>query len=457
MPVFGSQQSGIVRPALLAYVESITGAWRNSTSTTFEDVDATNLVVTFVAPASGSVVVELSALASCVQTTPDIYWTMRDGTVDVHAGVGVKSGAATPADQWERCQAVFRVTGLTPGKSYTWKWAHRTSTAATTVRTYAGGAFYPSTIKVFDAGTSQSGVLSGGVWAGPQAIKQASSSDVPLRLQDTAGADLLKAGPSDITGKLWRQSMYNLKAGFNVTGGGNKAVRHVSAGVVNVTWSARFIVIGNGRGSDLAPAGYFDIGMPANGTVIPGVGAAGSVTVSGGFIQLSAWHSLYYILPLGGASGTVAANFRVVGYSDNDHVIPEHWVLVAQNNSDNLAGTGEVRWCDGDTMTPWITPALQNGWTQYGAPWGDFLGYRRQNGMVVMRGLIHSGTVGATAFVMAAGFRPISSTIFGCVCSTSGGAISIADVRAMSDGTLQIALGQNGWVSLANITYPAEN
>lgn len=116
---------------------------------------------------------------------------------------------------------------------------------------------------------------------------------------------------------------------LHMTGGGTVTF-NASA---QLRWSQRFIIIAEGRGAQFSTSGYFNIDMPPDGTVIPGVGGAGDVTVVAGGIPISGWHALYYILPIGGNNVSQAANFRVAHYSVNLEV-PSNWVLIAVRNSD---------------------------------------------------------------------------------------------------------------------------
>lgn len=112
------------------------------------------------------------------------------------------------------------------------------------------------------------------------------------------------------------------------TGGGL-----VNTGTASVGWSARFIAICNGVGT-FASAGFFDISVPPNGTVITGVMGASNVTVTSGAIPMSSWSALYYILPIGATFNSVPANFRIASYSTSFDV-PWNWVKVVQHNGDN--------------------------------------------------------------------------------------------------------------------------
>jgi hypothetical protein len=121
----------------------------------------------------------------------------------------------------------------------------------------------------------------------------------------------------------------SLRANNNISGGGTITVN----GSGSVLWSARFIVIANGNGSNFATAGYFDINCPVSGT-ITGVGGQADVTATAAGIPLTGWNALYYIMPIGGSSGTVPANFRVA-YFTSALDVPHNWVLICVVNGDN--------------------------------------------------------------------------------------------------------------------------
>jgi hypothetical protein len=123
----------------------------------------------------------------------------------------------------------------------------------------------------------------------------------------------------------------------------------------NLKWTQRFIILGGGRGAGtLSTNGYYDINMPAAGTVISGVCGAANQTVSAAGINMpaNAWSTLWYQLPVGGA-GTVNAGYKIAGYTA-DCVIPDDYVLVAAFNADNQSikmGTGQIIKVDATVST----------------------------------------------------------------------------------------------------------
>ncbi len=123
----------------------------------------------------------------------------------------------------------------------------------------------------------------------------------------------------------------SMKANFNITGGGTITVD--ASGYIS--WSTRFIVISHGNGSNFSTSGYFDISNPGSSVTITGVGGAGNVTTNGsGAIPLGSWQALYYILPIGSGSSSVAGNYRIASYTSGLEV-PYNWILICVRNGDD--------------------------------------------------------------------------------------------------------------------------
>ncbi len=200
-----------------------------------------------------------------------------------------------------------------------------TATTATNIAGGAGGTIpYNSatgTTAQLAAGTAGQVLRSNGA-AAPSWMDQSSIA---------AGSASSATSATQYNGVTQPTFIESAKAGFNITGGGNIAVD----GSGYITWSTRFIVLGNGRGSNFATSGYFDISNPGSSVTITGVGGAGNVTTNGsGGIPLSTWQALYYILPIGSASSSVAGNYRICGYG-TDFDIPYNWVLICMRNGDD--------------------------------------------------------------------------------------------------------------------------
>lgn len=122
--------------AVKTYTPGATSTY-NTTSGTYVDVDATNLVVAFTAPPSGHVLVRLSALVLVQLSSDYLDWNLRDGSGDV-AGTDHRVLGGTAATQMPGCVVIDK-SGLTPGTTYTWKWGYRKAAGSGSVTTYAGG------------------------------------------------------------------------------------------------------------------------------------------------------------------------------------------------------------------------------------------------------------------------------------------------------------------------------
>lgn len=93
------------------------------------DVRTTELAVAFVGPASGYVLVKLSAV--CISGgTADYFWGIRDGSGDV----ANSQQFVCYQENYNRVQTTKRIA-VTPGTTYNWKWGHRTPSGAQGIQT----------------------------------------------------------------------------------------------------------------------------------------------------------------------------------------------------------------------------------------------------------------------------------------------------------------------------------
>lgn len=257
-------------------------------------------------------------------------------------------------------------------------------------------------------------------------------------------------GITTLTGNVVEQLMWQSRAIDMLTGGGVITVDTS----YNIRWSQKFMVASLGRNSNLYTNGYLAIDMPPVGTVINGYGGAPSTTtVTSAGITMPVWGVLYYVPTFGtDGSTTDQTAWRMVGYSA-DFTVPAHWIPVAIRNYDlNMVYFG-----NGIGYTPWYTPTFTNSWVAFANASYQNPQYRRNSmGRVEMRGLMKSGTVNVGAFTLPAGFRPVNGEIF--VTGASGG---VADLRIFPTGEVRVsgyfAGGTNGSVSLAGVTFTAEN
>jgi hypothetical protein len=105
-------------------------------------------------------------------------------------------------------------------------------------------------------------------------------------------------------------------------------------------------------------------------------------------------------------------------------------------------------------------PAFVNGWQHYPDPYGPGRFRKLASGLVVLEGLIRSGTVSLTAFTMPVGYRPAPQVggaardhIFQLAV---GGGISYEAARIDSTGAFRpTAAASSSWIALNGVTYYA--
>jgi hypothetical protein len=243
-----------------------------------------------------------------------------------------------------------------------------------------------------------------------------------------------------------RRDLFLRNFGTLVNGGG---VRTATA--TGVSWSQRLIGLGAGRHLDMAPDGYFEMYVPADGTVIPVIGhlTQTSATVSGGIIPLNNWQALYYAPPLGASRASDPSRFYIASYN-TPFEVPPTWVPLVWRNGDLASYT----WADGRETAPWTYPTLTSPWINFGSGYASAR-YKRENGIVQVEGLVRNGAVNGTIFNLPSGYRPDGTLIF--LGQASGG---VADLRISNAGNIWVAGyfagGTNGDVSLSNISFSAD-
>lgn len=135
---------------LLAVVQynPATTADYTTVSGTMADMDATNAIITFTAPASGNVIVELEAFAFHSSGAVWLAWGLRESTTDI----GVMR--VTSFTGGDRCKYSILLTGISAG-SHSYKWSHGLS----------GGASGTGHTKMGVSDSSGPGLMK--VWAAP--------------------------------------------------------------------------------------------------------------------------------------------------------------------------------------------------------------------------------------------------------------------------------------------------
>lgn len=144
-----------VAGALLAvtnYRAGADGAY-STTSTSFADVDAANLAITFTVPASGKVLITLTAMAEVEALNPNFgYWNLRESTSDIsNSGgivLGINYGTESGFNQiTARVTHEVYLTGLAGTKTYKWGFKSNSTTKAHKIHTGPNNG--PAVMKVF--------------------------------------------------------------------------------------------------------------------------------------------------------------------------------------------------------------------------------------------------------------------------------------------------------------------
>jgi hypothetical protein len=131
--------------AYVGYAQGTDTTLHAASTNTMTAMDATNVKVTFTAPASGNVLVECSVLHD-LNTAGNTFWGLLDGGGSTVAQVfAINQGTGGAFADYRT--AKFVVTGLTPGNSYTYKFAHRCTSGTTNA--YSGPTYGQAIMVVF--------------------------------------------------------------------------------------------------------------------------------------------------------------------------------------------------------------------------------------------------------------------------------------------------------------------
>lgn len=270
-----------------------------------------------------------NGVATTIARSDHTHGTPTTPVTSIVAGTNISISGSTGA---VTVNSTYAPSFVAP--AFTLGTANATGAASTFIRSDAS-------IALFDATTPANLATSAAVGS----VAFAARRD---HVHSTSGLAVLAASSNTFTGPVFtdsssistRSEMFSVRAGYGVTGGGT-----VTWSGSALSWTTRLIVIAQGNGSVFAASGYFDISVPADGTVITGVGGASNVTVASGAIPIGSWTALWYILPIGSSNGTVAANFRVSTYT-GAQIYPAEWLLIAVRNDD----VSSLRFCTGATL-----------------------------------------------------------------------------------------------------------
>lgn len=125
----------------------------------------------------------------------------------------------------------------------------------------------------------------------------------------------------------------------------------------------------------------------------------------------------------------------------------------AGNGTADFGPVGSAIWYPGNTNVPVQTPALTNGWVNYGGASQPAGFYTTDDGVVYLTGMVKSGALGASCMTLPVGYRPPAELWFACS-SLNGSTLTTTHVVVQANGTVvpQLA-GGNAFLSLDGISF----
>lgn len=105
----------------------------------------------------------------------------------------------------------------------------------------------------------------------------------------------------------------------------------------------------------------------------------------------------------------------------------------------------------------WRNPTFQNGWTNYGAGYANVQYGQDPYGVVHIRGIAKSGTLGSTIFTLPVGWRPEAAAA-GPAQFPSATGVGPANITISNTGAVVApsTAGSNALLPLGGINYPAD-
>ena len=96
----------------------------------------------------------------------------------------------------------------------------------------------------------------------------------------------------------------------------------------------------------------------------------------------------------------------------------------------------------------WIVPTLLNSWENFSGIHASVGYYKDTMGVVHVKGVLKSGGVGVTCFVLPSGYRPSEYMEYASIAQSG-----VAQIEIGSDGAVVIASGSATWTSMCNISF----
>ena len=250
------------------------------------------------------------------------------------------------------------------------------------------------------------------------------------------------------------QSAFTHNWTVDVTGAG---IRLRSNG--NGLGNERGVIMGAGRGSHAASAGFWDVHAPVAGQVIKGLGTADVVVDADGYIPnvTPAWAHLYLRMPPAGSPNGTPVEWVRATFNEGNYEITDDLILIGTINHDEGGGP-YFQLADGTKCfigttypdSPWIALPFASGVTDFGNG-HQTCQYRRLNNRVYVRGLCEAsatgfgGTGNALLAVLPEGFRP-PARLIKCVNHHEG--VSRLDIESNGSIRHNVSNTAIAWVPL---------
>jgi hypothetical protein len=101
-------------------------------------------------------------------------------------------------------------------------------------------------------------------------------------------------------------------------------------------------------------------------------------------------------------------------------------------------------------------PAFLNGWTNYGSNYSA-AAFRLVAGVVRLRGVVKSGTVGQPAFILPVGYRTSTARLFATISNALIGRVDVLpDPGTNAGGVVPASPSSNAWLSMDGLSFIPE-
>jgi hypothetical protein len=284
------------------------------------------------------------------------------------------------------------------------------------------------------------GLITDSGWRSPGAIAQLPEGFRPDARVQFALENNDTAKSIDVRADGWIVSQQSWTDGYISLDG----ISFPAAGIADWVSPAGFSNSWHSSGSNYGPTGFW---LDSTGCVwvrgqIVG-GSSGTDNTPMVQVPSSAYNSKYQNHMV----ATSGAGYGGVGILNGGGTL--NW---KPNTVTNWLSLGGVWYETAASTLSWTAPTLKNGWVNSATTGAPPIGYTKlANGLVRIRGLGASGTLGQPAFTLPAGLRPKYQLLFDRMSNNAFGRL---DVRTNGDVVPQA--GSNAWFSFDTLVFLGE-